>query len=142
MLFPIFYNQTHLVMHLNLSSYCLLKLHLVVHICIYGNNYGIRTASNYRTHLCLTNLKKFTILYQRPKFKTHKRCEQCYISTINIWKSYMWTAVEETNRGDPRNYEHYKISSWNTAGKKEIRPVRDFGTNMMTSSQLAWKLSW
>ena len=31
------------------------------------HNYGTRTASNYRTHLCRTNLKKFTILYQGPK---------------------------------------------------------------------------
>ena len=31
------------------------------------HNYGTRTASNYRTHLCRTNLKQFTILYQGPK---------------------------------------------------------------------------
>ena len=30
-------------------------------------NYGIRTAGNYQTHLCRTNLKQFTILYQGPK---------------------------------------------------------------------------
>ena len=30
-------------------------------------NHGTRTASNYRTHLCRTNLKQFTILYQGPK---------------------------------------------------------------------------
>ena len=31
------------------------------------HNYGTRTASNYRTHLCRTNVKQFTILYQGPK---------------------------------------------------------------------------
>ena len=27
------------------------------------HNYGTRTASNYQTHLCSTNLKQFTILH-------------------------------------------------------------------------------
>ncbi|RMX43610.1 hypothetical protein pdam_00026026, partial [Pocillopora damicornis] len=31
------------------------------------HNYGTRTASNYRTHLCRTNFKQFTILYKGPK---------------------------------------------------------------------------
>ena len=31
------------------------------------NFYGTRTASNSQTHLCRTNLKQFTILYQGPK---------------------------------------------------------------------------
>ena len=31
------------------------------------NLFGTRTASNYRTHLCCTNLKQFTILYQCSK---------------------------------------------------------------------------
>ena len=31
------------------------------------HNYNTRTASNYRTHICRTNLKQFTILYQGPK---------------------------------------------------------------------------
>ena len=31
------------------------------------HNYGTRTASNYRTHLCRKNLKQFTILHQGPK---------------------------------------------------------------------------
>ena len=31
------------------------------------HNYGTRTASNYRTHLCRTNLKQFTIIYQGSK---------------------------------------------------------------------------
>ena len=31
------------------------------------HNYGISTASNYRTHLCRKNPKQFTILYQGPK---------------------------------------------------------------------------
>ena len=29
--------------------------------------YGTGPAGNYRTHLCRTNLKQFTILYQGPK---------------------------------------------------------------------------
>ena len=31
------------------------------------HNYGTRTAGNYRTHLCRTNLKQFTILHRGPK---------------------------------------------------------------------------
>ena len=31
------------------------------------HNYNIRTASNYRPHICRTNIKQFTILYQGPK---------------------------------------------------------------------------
>ena len=31
------------------------------------HGYNTRTANNYRTHHCRTNLKKFTILYQGPK---------------------------------------------------------------------------
>ena len=31
------------------------------------HNYGIRTASRYRSHSCRTNLKQCTILYQGPK---------------------------------------------------------------------------
>ena len=31
------------------------------------HNYNTRSAMNYRTHTCRTNLKKFTILYQGPK---------------------------------------------------------------------------
>ena len=32
----------------------------------------------------------------------------------------MCTAVEETNIGDPRSYEHYWSSSWNKAWKKKL----------------------
>ena len=32
----------------------------------------------------------------------------------------MCTAVEETNIGDPRSYEHYLTSSWNKAWKKKL----------------------
>ena len=32
------------------------------------HSYSTRTANNYRVHHCRTNLKKFTILYQGPKF--------------------------------------------------------------------------
>ena len=40
--------------------------------------------------------------------------------TVNtgIWKSYMCTALEETNISDPCSYEHYLTSSWNKAWKK------------------------
>ena len=40
--------------------------------------------------------------------------------TVNtgIWKSYMCTAVEETNISDPWSYEHYLTSGWNKAWKK------------------------
>ena len=31
------------------------------------HNYNTRTAGNYRSHACRTNLKQFTILYQGPK---------------------------------------------------------------------------
>ena len=31
----------------------------------------------------------------------------------------MCTAVEETNIGDPRSYEHYWTSGWNKAWKKK-----------------------
>jgi hypothetical protein len=31
------------------------------------NNYNTRSAMNYRTHTCRTNLTKCTILYQGPK---------------------------------------------------------------------------
>ena len=34
------------------------------------HNYVTRIATNYRMHLCCTNLKQFTILYQGPKFGT------------------------------------------------------------------------
>ncbi|CAH3136591.1 unnamed protein product [Pocillopora meandrina] len=45
------------------------------------HNYGTRTASNYRTHLCRTNLNQFTILYQGP----------------NIWNSLPVPATRLTN---------------------------------------------
>ena len=45
--------------------------------------------------------------------------------SVNIWKSYMCIAVEETNRSDLRSYEHDKTSSWNKAWEK-FRPIRDF----------------
>ena len=32
-------------------------------------NYGTRTASDYRSHSCRTNLTQFTILYQGPKIR-------------------------------------------------------------------------
>lgn len=41
----------------------------------------------------------------------HEKSEQCYIMTVNIWKSYMCFAVEETNRSDLRSYEHNKTIS-------------------------------
>ena len=31
------------------------------------HNYNTRTASNYRPHICRTDIKQFTILYQGPK---------------------------------------------------------------------------
>lgn len=33
------------------------------------HNYGTRTAGNYRSHCCRTNLTQFTILYQGPKIR-------------------------------------------------------------------------
>ena len=41
-----------------------------LHLFIRNNNfhnYYTRTASNYRSHICRTNIKQFTILYQGPK---------------------------------------------------------------------------
>lgn len=40
--------------------------------------------------------------------------------TVNtgIWKSYMCTALEETNLSNPSSYEHYPTRSWNKAWKK------------------------
>ena len=38
--------------------------------------------------------------------------------TVNIWKSYMWTAVEQKEYGsDPHSYEHYLRNSENKAWK-------------------------
>ena len=40
------------------------------HIFVTSNqvhNYNTRSANNYRSHPCRTNLKQFTILYQGPK---------------------------------------------------------------------------
>ena len=35
------------------------------------HNYNTRTASNYRPHICRTDIKQFTILYQGPKLFTY-----------------------------------------------------------------------
>ena len=39
--------------------------------------------------------------------------------TVNIWKSYMCTAVKKWDISDPCSYEHYWTSSWNETWKKE-----------------------
>ena len=36
----------------------------------------------------------------------------------------MCTAVEETNMGDPRSYEHYWTSSWNKVWKKKKKKTQ------------------
>ena len=58
--------------------------------------------------------------------------------TVNIWKSYKCTVVEETNMGDPRSYEHYKTSSWNKAWKR-FKPVP---TSSVVNMNLLRKLRW
>ncbi|RMX40133.1 hypothetical protein pdam_00002234 [Pocillopora damicornis] len=64
---------------------------------IHFHNYGTRTASNYRTHLCRTNLKQFTILYQGPKIWnslpvsiTHSSNLLSWLSTIITWGVIAW----------------------------------------------------
>ena len=62
-------------------TYC---LHCFLNLFVTNSqihNYGTRTASNYRTHLCRTNLKQFTILYQGP----------------NIWNSLPVSVTRSTN---------------------------------------------
>ena len=46
------------------------------------HNYDTRTAGNYRVHLCRTNTKKFTILYQGPKVW------KCLHTSITIFSSF------------------------------------------------------
>ena len=75
--------------------------------------------------------------------------------TVKIWKSYICTAVKETNRSNPHIYEHCWTSSWNKTRITHIRFFNRsaydfhifkviihhldglFGSNIMTSSQLA-----
>ena len=59
--------------------------------------------------------------------------------TVNIWKSYKCTAVEETNMGDPHSYEHYKSKL-----VVEIRPEKDSSpiTSSVGNMNLLRKLRW
>ena len=53
------------------------------------HNYGTRTASNYRTHLCRTNLKQFTILYQVPKIWNSLPVSVTHSSNLLSFKTKM-----------------------------------------------------
>ena len=53
------------------------------------HNYGTRTASNYWTHLCHTNLKQFTILYQDPKIWNSLPVSVTHLSNLLSFKTKM-----------------------------------------------------
>ena len=84
---------------------------------------------------CWENTRKIT------SWKPIESAVHCFLTekitmgsvTVNIWRSYLCTAVEETKISDPRSYEHYWTSSWNKAWKKKkFRPARDLGLLIMT----------
>ena len=73
---------------------------------------------------CWENTRKIT------SWKPIESAVHCFLTekitmgsvTVNIWRSYLCTAVEETKISDPRSYEHYWTSSWNKAWKKFSDP--------------------
>ena len=60
--------------------------------------------------------------------------------TVNIWRSYLCTAVEETKIRDPRSYEHYWTSSWNKAWKKFSDPYGIWTHDLCDTGAALYKL--
>ena len=60
--------------------------------------------------------------------------------TVNIWRSYLCTAVEETKISDPRSYEHYWTISWNKAWKKFSDPYGIWTHDLCDTGAALYKL--